>query len=56
MSSDDLSRVTEQVSGENLSLLIPVEQDALSIDSKLCLLCEHREDGSQIFATEIFSG
>lgn len=55
MSSDDLPKVTEQVSGENLSLLILVEQDVLDIARKLCSLSDHREDRSQIFVAEMFS-
>lgn len=56
LSSDDLSRVTEQVSGKKLCLLIPARQDALSIASQFCSLDDHREDGSRLFAAEIFSG
>ena len=51
-----MSRVTEQVGGNNLSPLIPVRQDALSIASKFSSLSDHREDRSQIFVTEMFSG
>lgn len=56
VSSDDWCRVTEQVSTKKLSLLIPARQGALSIASQFCSLGDHREDRSQLFATEIFSG